>query len=110
MNRVTLLAVCLAILMIIVDILQWNKYWVQPFIWVGSNPLLLYLIPGLVVSLMNLVVVDGTRLMYYIFKMTAVRWAGEYKELGSLLFSIAYELPFIAFAGVLHWKKIYVKL
>lgn len=96
--------------MIIVDILKWNKYWVLPFIWVGSNPLLLYVIPGIVVHLMNLVVVDGTRLMYFIFKMTAAAWAGDNQELGSLLFSIAYELPFIALAGVLYWNKIFVKL
>jgi predicted acyltransferase len=102
----------LGVITVVVDILEWKSYWTKPFIWVGVNPLLLYVLPSLTVTILLYTRVSkDTSLLGWLFKYLIQSWVPKsWAAAGSLLWSILFELCFVIFAGILHWKKIYVKV
>lgn len=105
-----LAGITLSFISFFVDTLKWNKYWPAPFLWVGSNPLLLYIVPTLVTILMiNIRITPGMTLYSAAYRTLFASWVPD-KRMASLLWSIAFELCFIPGAWFLYWRKIYVKL
>lgn len=105
-----LAGITLSIISFLVDTLQWNKYWPAPFLWVGSNPLLLYIVPTVVVILMINIYVTSNRTLYSAaFQTLFASWVPD-PRMASLLWSLFYEMCFIPGAWFLYWRKIYVKL
>ena len=103
----------LAIVSFIVDIHQFKKYWSAPFLWIGSNPLIMYCVPTLVAIIMLKIPVphNGKQSNLYSaeFLTLFASWIKPL-ELASFLHGVVFELIFIPIAFLLYWKKIYIKL
>ncbi|KAL9650822.1 hypothetical protein ABK040_001872 [Willaertia magna] len=103
----------LAIVMYVVDILKFNKYWTSPFVWIGTNPLVMYVVPTFVVVIMAKIYVPyqgkETNLFNFLYYNIAASWIKP-SQLAAALFGLGYELLFIPLAFVLYWRKIFIKL
>lgn len=102
----------LACICFIVDIHQYKKYWTAIFLWTGSNPLVMYVVPTLVAIVMLKIPVtyQGKQSNLYSaeFRVLFASWLPI--ELASTLHGICYELLFIPLAFLLYWRKIFIKL
>ena len=86
----------------VVDVLKWQK-WCQPFVWIGMNPITIYLAHGFIVN----------------FHRTALRLTGgdiqnffdhRMQGLGDMVVAITEVLLVFAFANFLYRKKVFLRL
>ncbi len=91
-----------------------HSWLAAPFVWLGTNAIVAYLVSGLVVSLLHVFTVtaaDGSSVSWW-------RWAQQHvfaplvpdPALASLVHSIAYALIWIAMCGWMYRRRIFVKL
>jgi predicted acyltransferase len=107
-----LAALCLAVCVFVVDFKHW-RFLMPPFQWLGSNALFLFVASDLVTILMiwvKLTGADGKRRSLYgtIYKTAFDHFADP--RLGSFLFALAYCALWIAVAGLLYRKRIFIKV
>lgn len=103
----------LSVITFVVDVKKYDKYWIQPFLWVGSNPLLMYVLPNLAVSIMLKIPAywHHRRISLYSWFYSAClhSWIKD-SRFASLIFAVLFEAIWLPLAAYLHRKKIYVKL
>ncbi len=107
-----LAAVCLALCIWIVDMRGW-KSWAAPFRWLGENALAIFtlsILATLALLWIKLPGPDGKPRSLYaaIYRTVFDRFADP--RLGSLLFALAFLAVFVALAGVLHRRRIFIKI
>ena len=105
--------VFLSAISFIVDIQQYNKYWTSLFLWIGSNPLVMYCVPSYIAIIMMKIPVPyngKTSDLYHAeYSVLFGSWI-QPAQLASLIHGICYELVFVPLAFLLYWKKIFIKL
>ena len=80
-----------------------------PIIWMGVNPLTIFIVLQLIGSLINgWIQYDDGMTPYISFYDACFAWAGTYA--GTLLYSVFYGILFIFIAGLLFRFKIFIKL
>jgi hypothetical protein len=82
----------------------------QPCVWLGRNPLLVFL--GMVfveVVMLDNVHIDGRSLWKWTYDEAYASWIGD-KTLASFLFAFTHLVIWTAISGILHWRKWYFKL
>jgi len=79
----------------------------KPFIVFGKNPLLIFVLSGVLVKIYSLIRIDGTNLYTGLYKNVFQPVGGDY--FGSLLFAIAHVLLFYFIGWLLDRKKIYLR-
>jgi predicted acyltransferase len=102
----------LSIITFVVDVKGFGKFWTLPFLWVGSNPLLLYIGPEFLQGILQQIPVGSgpnNNLFQWIFKNMFVSWIGNV-HFAALLFSITFEAIWFPLAAFLYYKKIYIKI
>ncbi len=107
-----LAAICLAVCVWIVDVKGWRT-WARPFQWLGSNAIAIFVAADLATILLLWIKVDGPdgkrRSLYSaIFRSVFDRFADP--RLGSLLFALTFCAIWIAAAGLLFRKRIFLKI
>jgi len=106
-----LAAVCLALCVWIVDVRGW-KAWAAPFRWLGSNALAIFTLSLLTTLLLLWVKLPDPagkpRSLYATIYLTAFARTAD-PRLGSLLFALAFLAVFVAVAGLLYRKRIFLK-
>jgi predicted acyltransferase len=107
-----LAAICLAICLWIVDVRGW-KAWAAPFRWLGMNALAIFTLSLLATLLLLWVKIPGgdgrLRSLYStIYRNLFDRFADP--RLGSFLFALAFLSVFVALAGALYRRRIFLKV
>ena len=107
-----LAAICLALCLWVVDVKGWKR-WAQPFVWLGTNAIALFVLSTLATLLLLWVKVtgdDGKRRSLYgtIYRTVFDHFADP--RVGSLLFALANLAVWTAVFGVLYKKRIFIKV
>lgn len=100
----------LALITFVSDIIGFVKFWAQIPLWVGSNPLVMYILPEYTVVALRMIEINGKSLRDYSFEIFFKSWLYWYEPIANLAYSIVFEALFLPLAGLLFWKKIYIKL
>ena len=107
-----LAAVSLALCLWIVDVRGW-KTWAAPFRWLGMNALAIFTLSLLAVLLLLWIKVSGPdgkpRSLYAAVYRTIFDHTAD-PRLGSLLFALAFLSVFVALAGVLYRKRVFIRV
>jgi predicted acyltransferase len=107
-----LAAVCLALCIWIVDVRGW-KSWAAPFRWLGENALAIFTLSLLATLAQLWIKLPGSdgkpRSLYTAIYRTAFDHFAD-PRLASLLFALAFLAVFVALAGVLHRRRIFIKI
>ncbi|MFD2202859.1 acyltransferase family protein [Shivajiella indica] len=99
--------VLLAVLIMLIEV--WNmKSWTYPFEVFGRNPLILYVLSGVVITIFYSINIGNQSLKGFIYENAFTSWLGP-KD-ASLLFSIAYMLLIWLIGLWMDKKKIYIKV
>ena len=102
---------CLAVLLWLVDLRGWKK-WSRPFEWLGKNALFLFVASDLVTIAMIWIKLEGAdqkrRSLYGTLYRTVFDHFTD-PRLGSFLFAVSYCALWIAVAGLLYRKRIFIK-
>jgi predicted acyltransferase len=80
----------------------------KPFVLFGKNPLLIFVLSGVLVKIYNLIRIDGVNAYTGLYKNVFQSLGGDY--FGSFLFAIAHVLFFLFIAWLLDRKKIYLRV
>jgi predicted acyltransferase len=84
--------------------------WARPFIWLGSNAIFAYLASGLVAkTLHTITLTDGTSLWAWGYRNLAEPWI-PIPPVASLLYSIAYLLPWFLICWWMYQRKMFIRL
>jgi predicted acyltransferase len=107
-----LAAIFLALCLWVVDVKGW-KAWARPFEWLGRNPIAAFVASTLVTILMLAVKLPGPdgkpRSLYAtIYRTVFDRFVDP--RLGSLLFALSYLAIWVAVFGLLHRRKVFIKI
>jgi predicted acyltransferase len=107
-----LAAVCLAVCIWIVDVKGW-KAWAKPFVWLGMNAIALFVGATLSTLLLLWIKVTGEdgkpRSLYgTIYRTVFDHFADQ--RIGSLLFAVTFCAIWIAIGGLLHRKRVFIKV
>jgi predicted acyltransferase len=87
----------------------WKKRnWTYPFEVFGRNPLILYVLSGIVISVMHIIQIGDKSLKGVIYEMAFTSWLGP--KNASLLFALFYMLLIWLVGLWMDRKKIYVKV
>lgn len=97
----------LAFLVYSIEILN-KKNWTYFFEVLGKNPLFIYILSGLFVSLLFMFQIDGTSAYGWIAEYLFMSWLGDY--LGSFVFAIVFTMILWCIAYVMDKRKIYIKV
>lgn len=84
------------------------KRWTYFFEAFGKNPLFIYVMSGLVITLMNIIYVNGRALKPLLYEKFYLSWLGDYNA--SLLFAISYMVLMWLLGYWLDKRKIYIKV
>ncbi|MBW3466206.1 acyltransferase family protein [Arthrospiribacter ruber] len=99
--------VLIAVLIMVIEV--WRKRnWTYPLEVFGRNPLILYVLSGIVISLMYIISFGGESLKSIIYQNIFTNWLSP--KNASLLFSIAYMLLIWLIGYWMDKKKIYIKV
>ena len=93
--------------MLVIEIWQ-KRNWTYPFEVFGRNPLILYVLSGVLISLFYAIRVGGQSIKGLIYESLFTSWLGP-KD-ASLLFSIVYMLLIWLVGLWMDRKKIYIKV
>lgn len=105
-----LAALFLAFISWVVDINQYSRIWTEPFLWVGSNPLFMYVVPTFItIIILKIKVATNVSLYSWFFRTLFASWIPSAK-LASLLFGICWELLFWPAALLMFKKQIFIKI
>jgi predicted acyltransferase len=101
---------CLIILSVLIYLVEINKkttwtYFFQAF---GRNPLILYVLSGIVISIFSLIPVGDTNLRDFVYQNFFTRWLGP--KNASFLFAITYMLLIWLIGYWMDKKRIYIKV
>lgn len=99
--------VLLSFLILIVEIAGW-KGWTYFFEAFGKNPLFIYVMSALVISLLGIIHIDGQVLKLIIYNNWYLTWLDDYNA--SLAFAISYMFLMWLLGYWLHKKRIYIKV
>lgn len=107
-----LAALCLAAALWILDVRGWRR-WAAPFLWLGRNAIAAFVASTLTAILLLAIRIDGPvgkprSLWHAIHRTVFDRFADP--RLGSLLFALAFLGVFVALAGVLYRKRVFIKI
>lgn len=102
------LATVILSMIIFVTDLREHKSWSRPFVLFGRNPLLLYILSGVIVKTYGLILIDDTNAYGALYKYVFQPLGGNY--FGSLLFAIFHVLLLLVVAWWLDRRKIYFRL
>jgi len=103
--------ITLGLITFVSDILGFQRIWPQPALWVGSNPLVMYVLPEYIQVALYMIIIDGTRLRVHLYNIFFGSWIGHLSpEFANLAYGVCFEAIFIPFAWFLYWRKIYIKL
>lgn len=97
----------LALLVAVIEIKNW-KGWTYFFEVFGRNPLILYVLAGLVVTLLSMIPVGDTTLKGFIYANFYKNWLSP--KLASFLFAFSYMLLIWLIGLWMDRKKIYIKV
>ena len=97
----------LAVLMLLIEVAH-VKGWTYFFEVFGRNPLFIYIMSGVVISVMSIISIDGMSLNGWIYKNFFLSWLSDYNA--SLLFAISYMLLLWLLGLWLDRKKLYIKV
>lgn len=99
-----------AILSIIVFVtdLKEQKSWSRPFVLFGRNPLMLYILSGVIVKTYSLILIDDTNAYGALYRYVFQPIGGNY--FGSLLFALFHVMIILGVAWWLDRKKIYFRV
>jgi predicted acyltransferase len=100
----------MAILSVILFFVEMKKQqaFAKPFVVFGKNPLLIFVLSGVLVKIYSLIRIDGTNVYTGLYKHVFQPVGGDY--FGSLLFAIAHVLLFYAVGWLLDRRKIYLRV
>lgn len=84
------------------------KRWTIFFDAFGKNPLFIYVMSGIVISLFGIIHIDGQALKLLIYDNLYLTWLDDY--IASLTFAISYMLLMWLLGYWLHKRKIYIKV
>ncbi|WP_339751890.1 acyltransferase family protein [Algoriphagus aquimarinus] len=99
--------VLLALLVAVIEIKNW-KGWTYFFEVFGRNPLILYVLSGLVVTLLSMIPVGDTTLKGFIYTNFYTSWLAP--KMASFLFAFSYMLVIWLIGLWMDKKKIYIKV
>lgn len=102
-----LATVILSMIIFVTDLKQ-RQSWTRPFVLFGRNPLLLYILSGVIVKINSLIRIGDTSVHGGLYRYFFQPLAGNY--MGSLLFAIFHVLIILAIAWWLDRKKIYFRV
>eukprot|EP01028_Stygiella_incarcerata_P014190 TRINITY_DN916_c0_g1_i1.p1 TRINITY_DN916_c0_g1~~TRINITY_DN916_c0_g1_i1.p1 ORF type:complete len:490 (-),score=85.76 TRINITY_DN916_c0_g1_i1:5-1474(-) len=88
---------------------SWLETVFQPCVWLGRNPLLVFL--GMVfieVVMLDNIHIGNRSLWKWTYDEAYASWIGD-KTLASFLFAFTHLIIWTAISGILHWKKWYFK-
>lgn len=97
----------LAFLVYTIEILN-KKNWTYFFEVLGKNPLFIYILSGLFVSLLFMFQIDGTSAYGWIAEHLFMSWLGDY--LGSFVFAIIFTMILWCIAYFMDKRRIYIKV
>ena len=107
-----LAAVCLAVCLWVVDVRGW-KAWAAPFRWLGMNALAIFTLSLLATLMLLWIKVPGPdgkpRSLYAAIYRTVFAHTAD-PRLGSVLFALAFLSVFVALAGLLYRRHIFIKV
>lgn len=99
--------IILTVLMVIIEVYNFKK-WTYFFEVFGKNPLFIYVMAWIVISLMGIIRVNGIPIKSIIYSNLFTNWLSPLNA--SLMFSIVYMLLMWCIGYVMDKNKIYVKL
>lgn len=102
-----LATVILSMIIFITD-LNDRKSWSRPFVLFGRNPLLIYILSGVVVKTYGLILIDDTNAYGALYKYVFQPIGGNY--IGSLLFALFHVLLLLGVAWWLDRRRIYFRV
>lgn len=97
----------LALLVGVIEIKKW-KSWTYFFEVFGRNPLILYILSGLIVTLLSMIPVGDTTLKGFIYQNFYTSWLSP--KMASFLFAFSYMLVIWMIGLWMDRKKIYIKV
>jgi predicted acyltransferase len=99
--------ILIASMIFLIEILQ-QRSWTYPLEVFGRNPLILYVLSGIVISIMYFISIGDENLKAFIYSNAFTNWLSP--KNASLLFSIAYMLLIWLIGLWMDKKKIYIKV
>ena len=102
-----LATVILSMIVFVTD-LRGSKSWSQPFVLFGRNPLLLYILSGVIVKTYGLIRIDDGGAYGAIYKYVFQPIGGNY--FGSLLFALFHVMLILAVAWWLDRRRVYFRV
>lgn len=97
----------IAFLILVIEV--WKKRnWTYPFEVFGRNPLILYVLSGIVISVMHIIQIGDKSLKGVIYELAFTSWLGP--KNASLLFALFYMLLIWLVGLWMDRKKIYIKV
>lgn len=102
------LATVILSMIIFVTDLKGQRSWSHPFVLFGRNPLLLYILSGVIVKTYGLVLIDDTNAYGALYRYVFQPVGGNY--FGSLLFALFHVMIILAVGWWLDRKKIYFRV
>jgi predicted acyltransferase len=85
-----------------------QKWWTKPLVIFGMNPIVLYVLSGIVTVLTIWIKADSGSLQGWIYNRLFVSWLGNLN--GSLGYAIVYVLFWLGIMSIFYSKKIFIKI
>lgn len=102
-----LATVILSMIIFITDLKQ-RKSWSRPFVLFGRNPLLLYILSGVIVKTYSLILIDDTNAYGALYRYVFQPIGGNY--FGSFLFALFHVLMLLGIAWWLDRRRVYFRV
>lgn len=102
------LATVILSMIIFVTDLKEHKSWSKPFVLFGRNPLLLYILSGVIVKTYGLILIDDTNAYGALYRYVFQPIGGNY--FGSLLFALFHVVLLLGIAWWLDRRRIYFRV
>lgn len=99
--------ILISILILVVEIFKF-KAWSYPFEAFGKNPLFIYVMSGVVISLLHLIWINGNDLQSIIYEHLFLNWLSPLNA--SLLFALVYTFLMWLIGYWMDRRKIYIKV
>lgn len=97
----------LSLLILFIEILNFKK-WIYFFIVFGRNPLFIYILSGIIISIFHLIQINGVSVKTILYDNIFLSWLDPLNA--SLLFAIFYMLLLWLIALIMDKRQIYIKV